>query len=232
MRRRLFVTAIGALALVASSTIATGPVRALHEDGHPLGIAAWEIDGVGVDGRENALENGSITPLPTVQRGDRVTYLVRIVDQADDATIQLSFNSPGHAYVLGSAPGGSCEAPAEVAPGMFQHDCVIAVGDGGSGDLSVTYEITASSDNGCDSPAGEPDVVTLIVTEPVRAASDVVVCGGFAAPAPSASATPAPALPDTAVTADAAEAARPNAIIGIGAVLLLLGSLVLLPRRR
>lgn len=225
--RRLLVTAAGALALVVSSTIATGPVRALHEDGHPLGIAAWEIDGAAVDGRENALENGSITPLPTVQRGDRVSYLVRIVDQADDATIQLSFSSPGHAYVLGSASGGSCEAPVEVAPGMFQHDCVIAVGDGGSGDLSVTYEITASSDDDCDNPTGEPDVVTLIVTEPARAASDVVVCGGVAAPA-----TPAPALPDTAVATDAVEVARPNAMIGFGAVLLLIGSLVLLPRRR
>lgn len=230
--RRLLVTVTGAVALMASSMLTSGPAYALHEDAHPVGIAAWEIDGAAVDGRENALQNGSMTPLPTVQEGDRVTYRVRIVDQADDATIELSFNSPGHAYVLGLASGGSCEAPAEVAPGRFQHNCVIAVGDDGTGDLSVTYEITASSDNDCENPAGEPDVVTLIVTEPVRAASDVVVCAGAAGPAPSASATPAPALPDTAMTADAVEAARPNAIIGSGAVLLLIGSLVLLPRRR
>jgi len=43
--------------------------------------------------------------------------------------------------------------------------------------------------------------------------------------------TPAPALPNTAMTVEAVEAARPNAIIGIGAVLLLIGSLVLLRRR-
>lgn len=225
--RRLLMTGAGALALVASSTIATGPVRALHEDGHPVGIAAWEIDGRAVDGREEALESGSTTPLPTVQQGERVTYLVRIVDQTDDAAIQLSFNSPGHAYVLGSASGGSCEAPADVAPGMFQHACVIAVGDDGSGDLSVTYEITAASDNACENPAGEPDIATLIVSEPARAASDVVVCSGGAAPA-----TPAAALPDTAIATHPVEATRPNAIIGIGAVLLLIGSLVLLPRRR
>lgn len=225
--RRLLVTATGALAFVASSMIATGPVHALHESGHPLGIAAWEIDGAAVDEREEALQDGSTTPLPTVEQGDRVTYLVRIVEQTDDAVIQLSFNSPGHAYVLGSASGGSCEAPSDVAPGMFQHTCVIAVGDDGSGDLSVTYEITAISDNDCENPAGEPDVVTLIVSGPVRAASDVWVCAGGAVPA-----TPATALPDTAMAIDSAETARPNAIIGIGAVLLLIGSLVLLPRRR
>lgn len=230
--RRLLVTATGVLAFMASSMLTSGPAYALHEDAHPLGIAAWEIDGAAVDGRENALENGSTTPLPTVQQGNRVIYLVRIVDQADDATIQLSFNSPGHAYVLGSASGGSCEAPAEVAPGMYQHNCVVAVGDDRSGDLSVTYEITASSNNDCVNPVGEPDVATLIVTEPVRAASDVRVCGGPAAPAPSASPTPAPALPDTAMATDAVEAARPNVIIGVGAVLLLIGSLALLPKRR
>lgn len=224
---RLVVPATGALALMACSILATGPVHALHEDDHPVGIAAWEIDGVAVAGREDALENGSTTPLPTVQQGDRVTYLVRIVDQADDAAIQLSFNSPGHAYVLGSASGGTCEAPAGVAPGGFQHSCVIAVGDDGSGDLFVTYEITASSSNNCENPTGEPEVVTLIVSEPVRAASDVVVCTGG-----SAAGTPAPAMPDTAMAGDAAEAARPNAMIGIGAVLLLIGSFVLLPRRR
>ncbi len=225
--RRLLGTAAGALALVASSTVAAGPVLALHQDGHPVGIAAWEIDGAPVDGREAALENGSTAPLPNVQQGERVTYLVRIVDQNDGASIQLSFNSPGHAYVTGSASGGSCGAPVEAAPGMFQHGCVIAVGDDGSGDLSVTYEITAASDNGCGNTAAEPDVVTLVVSEPVRAASDVVVCGGDAAPP-----TPAPELPDTAMETDAVEAARLNAIIGIGAVLLLIGSLVLLRQRR
>ena len=39
-------------------------------------------------------------------------------------------------------------------------------------------------------------------------------------------------LPDTATAADAVEAYRPNAIISISAVLLLIGGLLLLPRRR
>lgn len=231
--RRLVLTTTGAIALALSSAMMAGTAFALHEEGQTVGIAAWEIDGSAVERRDDRLnETGSMTPLPTVQQGDRVTYLVRVVDQAEDASVQLSFNSPGHAFVLGSASGGSCETPDEVAPGIFQHSCLIAVGGDGSGDLLVTYEITASSDNDCLNPAGEPDVVTLIVNEPMRIASDVWVCGGAAAPAPTASATPAPALPDTATAMDPGETTRPSAIIGIGAVLMLIGSFVLLPRRR
>jgi len=222
-------------ALLAGSLASAGAAFALHEEGHWIGIAAWEIDGEPVAMRDQRLnEQGTETPLPTVQQGDRVTYLIRVVDQTDDVEIRLAFNSPGHAYVLGSASGGSCATPAEAAPGIFQQTCSVTVDGSGSGDLFVTYEITASSNDPCDGSAGEPDTVTLIVSEPVRNASDVVVCGGAAsAPAGTSAPTssPEPVLPDTAF-ADASAADRPNAVIGMLATLLVLGGITLLPRRR
>jgi hypothetical protein len=233
MRQALITASV--LALMATATSSAGTANGLHDDAHPIGIAAWEIDDVAVERRDERLsETGPTTPLPVVQDGDRVMYLVRVVDQTGDADLQLNFNSPGHAYVLGSASGGSCEAPAEAAPGIFQHSCTVSVGDDGSGDLFVTYEITATSDQDCENPAGEPDVVTLVVSEPIRAASDLRLCAGeAAAPAatPAPAETPAAGLPDTAMAADSAGVAPPNAIIGIAAVLLFIGSLVPLLRR-
>jgi len=233
--KRLVLGVAITFAVLAGSLASAGAAFALHEEGHSIGIAAWEIDGEPVAMRDSRLnEEGTETPLPTVQQGDRVTYLIRVVDQTDDVEIQLAFNSPGHAYVLGSASGGSCAAPAEAAPGIFHQTCSVAVDSSGSGDLFVTYEVTASSNDPCDGSAGEPDTVTLIVSEPVRNASDVVVCGGAASAPTGTSAptgSPAPALPDTALI-DASTPDRPNAAIGVLATLLVLGGVTLLPRRR
>lgn len=232
--RRLSITMISAFALGVFTLMPTGTALALHDAAHPVGMAAWVVDGVAVDGREDRL-NAVPEPmtLPVVQQDARVTYLVRAVDQSADVDIQLSFNSPGHAYVLGSASGGSCTAPAEAAPGIFQQACTVAIGDDGSGDLLVTYEITASSAQACDDTSGEPDVATLVLSEPQawRTASDVRVCASQAAD-PDPTPTPATELPDTATALDATARAQPNAIIGFGALILLVGSLVLLPRRR
>lgn len=230
MRMAIILSASMALAGTALSSASI--THATHEEAHPVGLAAWEVDGVAVDQRAERL-NAEPADLVTVEEGDRVRYLVRLVDQSADVDIQLSFNSPGHAYVLGSASGGSCAAPFAAAPGIFQHSCTVAIGDDGSGDLLVTYEITASSEQACNETSGEPDVATLVLSEPQawRTASDVRVCGSqSAAPAPTA--TPAGELPDTAAALDAAAPPRPDAIIGFGALILLVGSLVLLPRRR
>jgi hypothetical protein len=233
--QRILLSITGAFAMAVGSLASTGTAFALHEDGHWIGIAAWEIDGAPVAMRDQRLnEDGAETPLPRVQQGGRVSYLIRVVDQTDDVEIGLAFNSPGHAYVLGSASGGSCATPAEAAPGIFNQTCTVSVGDSGSGDLYVTYEITAASNDACDGSSGEQDTVTLVVSEPVRNASDVVVCAGSAtAPtgSPVSTSSPAPALPDTALT-DSSEADRPNAAIALLATLLVLCSFTLLLRRR
>ncbi len=97
----------------------------------------------------------------------------------------------------------------------------------------LLYEITARSDQDCEDPSGEP-VAPLIRTEPQawRSTSDVRVCAGQQA-APRPTATPASNLPDTATAGGMSDAAGLSVMIVIAAVLMLVGSVVLLlPRPR
>lgn len=229
MRRFIFTASALALAALLMSTPST---FALHEEAHQLGIAAWAINGEPVPDREGRLDGTVGGALPEVHTGDRVEYLVRVVDQSEALSIQLAFNHPGHAYVLGSASGGSCDAPAAAAPGIFHQDCVVAVDDDGSGNLLLTYEITEPSDDPCDGSAGEPVTATLIVTQPQRAVSDLHVCAAVApAPAPPPSPTPSSVapLPDTAL-ADGSDR-HPSRGVGLAALIVLLGGATLLARR-
>lgn len=213
---RLIIPSAMALALLVGG-FSSSPTMALHEASHQVGIAAWTIDGEPVELREERLSD-DVAGVPEVQTRSRITYLVRVVDQADDLAIELGFNDPGHAYVLGSASGGTCQLPAQVAPGTFRQDCVVTVGDTGSGDLFVTFEITTPSTDQCGAPAGEPHVATLIVAEPQRHASDVHVCASERS------------VPDTAMSPSVHEMS--NAAIALVAVVLVLGGVALLPRRR
>ncbi len=225
MARTLAATALALGISLAGGATAT---YALHEDSHWLAIAAWEVNGEPIERRETRLVDGG-GGVPEVRSGDRVRYLVRVEGQSEDVAIQLSFNDPGHAYVIGSASGGSCEAPVEAAPGAFQQACVVAVGDAGDGELLVTYEITRPSDRACGSAQGEPDVAALIVSQPMRHAADVHVCAASAA-APAPSATPAPVIPNTATVATTSHPS--SALVVVAAVLLLIAGGVLLPARR
>jgi hypothetical protein len=68
--RRGLVTARGIFAMTAAALTTAGPAHALHQNGHPVGIAAWDIDGVPVERREDRLsETGPTAPLPVVQEG-------------------------------------------------------------------------------------------------------------------------------------------------------------------